>query len=478
MKTRTTQELVDLVKDLPNKDKYIYFIGTLINKNAFNKSVYLSSENLRRTFGNDYPIIKQFLLDNNLITVSKYYGDKFFSYSYKLTFSNKNIIDYELVDIQLINKINRFIEANYAALPSFLKKMGNNLDKLMISSELKNKLLEDGIEINDEILLTKQENFSNLIKRNKNGRVFNTITSMKRIYRELLHVNGEQLVEIDGKNAQLICLQRMVPSDISFSGDVTSGVFYEKLATYLNEDITNDGDRKDFKQKFMNSFLTNPAKACVKNSKFGLAMKALYPKTYDFIINFDLNESKAGLFQQKEAEFFIDIISQNLIDSDIFCISIHDAILIKASDLDKVIFIFNELSNKHFSYEIPTSFKHYIKSPTPCTPPISKIQVKGIYIEVDNIEVDIVVDSVLSGISSQGGVQSKNLIKSEETRNKFNLVINRYVDEGKELPSIRKLAIECGINPKRIQKYLKEMKSEMNIITNKLIEKHNYYEEL
>jgi hypothetical protein len=85
MVIKTTQQLLNLVEHLPNKESHLYFVHQLISKKAGKKFIFLSSKQLRITFGENYSDITRYLTSIGVIEISRWYtSDKYYCNKFSL----------------------------------------------------------------------------------------------------------------------------------------------------------------------------------------------------------------------------------------------------------------------------------------------------------------------------------------------------------------------------------------------------------
>jgi hypothetical protein len=171
MQTKTvkcTQEIINLLEsdfknNLPLKDKHVYFIDTLIRRGAKRNPIYLSSKNLKITFGDRHykNIVDYFVEKGSIETFENYQQNSYPYNTYKLSINTNKIVEYELTHKQLIKKINYFHQTNYDSLLDFEKQVLNNIEQLQLPSKYKIPSL----------YMTKSKN---------TGRLFHTLTNLPK----------------------------------------------------------------------------------------------------------------------------------------------------------------------------------------------------------------------------------------------------------------------------------------------------------
>jgi hypothetical protein len=322
---KSTQEIINLLEsdfkdNLQLKDKHFYFIDTLIRNRADRKSIYLSSKLLKKTFGDrPYKAIVNYFVDHGIVECYSNYQEGGYYYNkYKLLYSVKKLVEYQLTYKPLIKIIDYFHQTNYNSLLDFEKQVLHNIEQLQLPSNF---------DI-PKLYISKSKN---------TGRLFHTLTNMPEKQRiRLKHVDNIRLGELDGKNAQLVMLSDMFNDDEVFNDAVYGGEFYQQLASEMGIDISIDSKKREFKRKFFNSILFNSNRAVIANSKYGVAFKKLYPITFHHLIEMDKHISKARQLQRSESNLFINNITRDLVKNGLFVIPIHDAFIINMDDIDKV----------------------------------------------------------------------------------------------------------------------------------------------
>lgn len=448
MKIKTTSQILQLVSSQPNKDALLYFIHLILKRNT-NKDVFLYSQILKKTFGDrNYKSIINQLIEIGIIERLTNYRDKEYAYyTYKIKFphSKKELINYEINDKKLIRRVEYIIENNYEKLTPELKQVLRNIETLAITPELLSELKKDGVELEDEVFLTNNSLFKPRINQSKSGRVHHTLTNLNKRYRKKLTSTCGNLVEIDTKNAQLIFLSQLCPKDSIFNDDAFGGVFYNRLADKMGVDISDKSYKDEFKSKFFKTILCNENKAVVANNKYTKAFKKLYPEMFDYLIYLNQDSTKANKLQEMESEFFITNILRDLVESKLFAIPIHDAMIVLEKDIDIVMSIINEHSMAFFNRYIPISIERY----TICSTPFeTALHIK----EEERTREDN--NKCISSANNKGIEQNKNHIKSQETIDKISIAILKLKEEGLKITT-RKIQAISGVSTASVNKHYK-----------------------
>lgn len=459
MKIKTTSQILRLVSSLPNKDALLYFTYQVLKRNT-NKDVYLSSQLLKKTFGDrDYKSIINQLIELGIVEVFTNYRDKqypYFTYKLQLPHSKKDLVDHEITDTKLINRVEYIIENKYEMLPPYIKQVLQNIESLLITDELLAELKNDGIQLEDDVFFTNNSDFKPRITQSKTGRVHHTLTNLNKKYRKRLSSTHGNLIEIDAKNAQLIFLSQLCPFDTNFNEDVFGGVFYDKLSMIMGMDITKKSDKGEFKRKFFNTILCNENKAVIANNKFTNAFSTLYPIMFNFLITLNQDSTKATLLQELEAEFFITNILKDIIQLKLFVIPIHDAVIVLEKDIEAVMKIINNHSIAFFNRHITTSIEHYTFCSTPCDSTlliIEKEETRRRRKENNN--------KCICSANVKGVEQNKNQIKSQETINKITNAILKLKEEGARVTT-RNIQAKSGVSTASVNKHYKAILSDLS----------------
>lgn len=445
---QSTQALISLVdsdfeSNTTLKDKHLYFIDTLIRHKADKKAKYLSSERLKKTFGDrQYLEIINYFIKNGIIERSKCYQDGGYPYfKYKLLIGTIKLVDYEITSVGLLNTIQYFHNTNYNNLNPVEKQVLENIQKLQLPSAIKTPKLY-------------------MSKSKKTGRLFHTLTSLPRKYRQYLrHIDGYELLELDGKGAQLVMLSNEYPYDEAFNDAVYSGEIYKIIADEMGVDISTQDAKDKFKKQFFNTVIFNQNPSVVANSKYGVAFGKLFPIIYHYLIEFDPSVSKARGLQQQESELFIGNITRDLVNKKLFVVPIHDAVVICKKDMDAAMKIINDNCYGYLGRLMTFSSKEFCPTPYPnCTT----------YINIYNRETEAAGErreSNSRGVyvvqTSKGVGQNKN---SQLQQNKIEVItatIKQLLANNQKI-TIRKIKEQCGVAKATVEKHYKTILSQIS----------------
>lgn len=436
---QSTQEILQLVdsdfnEKITLKDKHLYFIDTLIRNRADKKAKYLSSVLLKRTFGDrTYTSIIEYFIKKGLVERQLNYQDRSHSYyTYTLIASVKNLIGYEITSNSLINTINFFLSTNYSRLNEIEKQVLFNIEKLQLPSAIERP----------KLYITKSPN---------TGRLFHTLTSLKREHRMYLkHIDGHELVEIDGKGAQLVMLSNRYNDDEVFNDAVYSGEIYQIIANEIGVDISSDIARNKFKKQFFNTVIFNQNPSVIGNSKYGIAFKKLFPITFQHLIDIDINVSKAQDLQRQESELFINNITRDLVKKSHFVVPIHDALVVFKKDVDAVMKIINDNCFAFLGRLMSFSTKEFCPTPYPnCTTYINIYSKEEEKEDTQHTGVYVVQNTIRVG-------QNKNNIVRDEKIEVITEAIKTLLSENKKV-TIRKVQEVSGVAKSTVEKHYKQI---------------------
>lgn len=436
---KSTQEIIKIVdtdfnKKTTLKDKHLYFIDTLIRNRADKKMSYLSSALLKRTFGDrTYKSIIEYFVEKGVVERQLNYQEIGYPYyTYKLLAPLKKLVSYEITSKSLMNTINFFHNTNYSNLNEIEKQVLFNIQQLQLPSAIERPTL----------YMTKSQN---------TGRLFHTITSFKREHRMYLkHFDGHELVEIDGKGAQLVMLSNRYNDDEAFNDAVYSGEIYQIIANEIGVDISSDVARNKFKKQFFNSVIFNQNPNVIGNSKYGIAFKNLFPITFQHLIEIDVNTSKAKELQRQESELFINNITRDLVKKGLFVIPIHDALVVFKKDTDSVMKIINDNCYAFLGRLMSFSSKEFCPTPYPnCTTYINIYPKEEEKEDKTHTGVYVVQNTIRVG-------QNKNNLVRDEKIEVITEAIKTLLSENKKV-TIRKVQEVSGVAKSTVEKHYKQI---------------------
>jgi hypothetical protein len=202
----------------------------------------------------------------------------------------------------------------------------------------------------------------------KTRRIFNEISNLPKKIRRQLRIDGEELVEIDMKNAQFALLmyaldnRAMWPlrevnsskakksyADVGWLLDINpeknfysaaqQGSLYEYMASLL--DMTS---RDEVKQYTFEILFGTPE----RHENIYPRLKKYIPNILELIKTFkkDCGYNISILLQNIEASIFVDYFQPFLIYLGIPCVTVHDCLLVKKSDMEKAVHAIRVLSSR------------------------------------------------------------------------------------------------------------------------------------
>lgn len=178
-------------------------------------------------------------------------------------------------------------------------------------------------------------------RSNVNGRVSHNITNMHNSITSII-IEDNDLVQLDLCNSQMKLLASLLPdslkdeSTIRFKDIASRGELYDILGDLCTQGNRSKGKNLAFVVAFGNPGSTTPG---YDN------MKELFPEVVAWSEDFKNKRSKrefAIMLQKKESDLFIDGLFAKLIKKDYFCVTKHDSLIVKRSELDSVIGVLEE----------------------------------------------------------------------------------------------------------------------------------------
>lgn len=326
----TTSNCIDLL------DHFIFSYYT------YNKlSITISSKWLKLLYGNQYPLIIKWLINNNIIELHKNYSVGRKSKKYKLTsyitqngFISNNV------------KINNKLEIKKAKYKKLNQKIvTTNIDDTVINhleSSLKQininykcakeKLLE--LNLTDNSYKVNSNNIEKINKGHiysgfdKYGRFHTNWTVLKKeIRKTCVNINGNSITELDIQNSQpfflLLIMKQQGFIEDQYYKNVLDGSFYDTISNLLNL------NRKEVKTEVFKILYGRTRK---KLNTIDLAFKTLYPLTWQFLIDYKIKlgyyKLIARQLQMIESNFIFNIIIPEIIKwKKIPIITVHDSII-------------------------------------------------------------------------------------------------------------------------------------------------------
>lgn len=183
-----------------------------------------------------------------------------------------------------------------------------------------------------------------LIKRSlTNDRLNHILTSSKREIKMYGTLYGEEVACVDLCNSQPLLIASMFPDVLNLVNDAVSGRFYEelmKLSGIAFRNLMKEDALGCLYRHEINGVFIPWRESDYKRKEATLAIEERYPSLLDRIDQQRLKSGKVGYFpirlQKLEAKIFIDGILSQAQARGIPAIPIHDSLLVRISDAQKV----------------------------------------------------------------------------------------------------------------------------------------------
>lgn len=362
------------------KTMYIVdIVHSFISKYYFKKEIIfnLSSLILKSKYGKHYNKYIEFLLDSNIICVTKNYSSGNFCREYLL---NENIIN---------GKMSRIKNRDRILLRKYRERiLGyiNDKECSIISPDIKGKLTECLFDVtidkNNSIKLLDKDNMDKITYQknvysiesiyNNNifchfdsyGRMHTNYTTLRsNIRKNCLSINGNELSELDIKNSQPLLLCKVIEENFKlYDIDETEYRFYKNL--------THSGNFYQYIMDNTNISSLKEAKRVVYTTLFGenksqtdYIFSSLFPSIFGFIkkykhINKD-HRSMAHRLQYLESDLIFNKIIKKIFNiyPEIKLITIHDSIMFEKKYENIIKDIFLNILKNEFNYDNVLSSK-------------------------------------------------------------------------------------------------------------------------
>lgn len=357
-------------------DYLIDFIHSLVHKYYFKKinEYNLHSKFLKKKYGSNYALYKDYLLDKGLIILKRNYR------------VNKNAKIYKLEpdilksDFSRHYNIDKFLIKKYKKRRTELELSDcecNNIDKL-IKSKLINDLYKIDLHISDANDIISKVKDKDIYNKNKYsiecleknnifynfdiyGRFHTNFTTLKsEIRKNCLYFGNEKLVELDINNSQPLFFAKLLYEtntnlvDVfefdNYKNLVTKGDFYQYLMDNSKTIIGKEIDRKTaksytYKVLFGRNYITSYADKL---------FQSLFPTIYIFIKDYKYREKDYRIIshelQKNESNLIFNKVVKNIFNEypNIPIITIHDSIMFPESYYEKINEIFQLIINLEF----------------------------------------------------------------------------------------------------------------------------------
>lgn len=441
-----------------HQEKYLYFLSLLSNKNQIR---CLSSKFLKSSLGKNKTSLSYKSIIINLINEGIVEcdwkivpGKKSLGYKISNKFFTSQTVEYKLTNQKIINKVQYALMGKFDILPEYLKQMKTNIGDLTCN----------GVPV-----------IVGNVKVGRTGRVYNMLTSSKKDDRAFMYKNSDTLSELDIVAAQpyffgliitsqmgILSMDEYMPDDLrNYIDLVIDGSIYEFIADKIGKDISEKKIRNEFKVKVFKHYFFNPRYKSMTNTEIGKVIIEYFPTIHKFIVDNYINKNKtlAGELQNFESNFIINNIFKSLVDSNIWAVTLHDAVICKTSDSEYVASLINSHISS-FLFSVPVKIKGI---DTFCTPTSTK-KLKDHLLSNNTTTTTVLYNLVtFEPESDKVGVQNK--IKNEKNikvgvanTNKIDELFDNWNFQMNGKITIRKVAELTGISKKTIQKYWKTFK--------------------
>ena len=440
-----------------HKEKYLYFLSLLSTKN---KIRCLSSKFLKSSLGKNktslsYKSIIVNLINEGIVECDWKIvpGKKSLGYKISNKFFTSQTVEYKLTNQKIINKVQYALMSKFDILPEYLKQMKTNIGDLTCN----------GIPV-----------IVGNVKVGRTGRVYNMLTNSKRVDRAFMYQNTNTLSELDITAAQpyffgllitshlgILSMDEEMPDDLrNYIDLVVDGTIYEFIANKIGKDISNDSIRSKFKINVFKHYFFNPKFTSMSNTEIGKVFIEYFPTLHKFIVDNYINKNKtlAGELQNFESNFIINNIFKSLVDSDIWAVTLHDAVICKTSDSEYVAYLINSYINS-FLFSVPVKIKGIDTfCPTPSTE-ILKDHLPSI-----SGSSTVLYNLVTFEPESQGVGQNKNDITKDKNRDKIYDTLEIWAFNKNGKVTIRKVAELTDMSKKTIEKHWNSFKMKAHSI--------------
>jgi hypothetical protein len=302
------------------------------------KFIQMPANDIKKILGGNYKNYLIYMIDNDIIRINNSYRTGDFTKRYKINqdrISEINLLLNTLTETEIITPgLNKY----YEYVINCTKKITINYADA-INYVNKSKILNNTLESKELLMYSinsiRNNNF--FAKVDSRGRLYTNIVNLKReVRREHLRLDGEKLKEVDITNSQCyflhLWMKEMNIIDELFAEDVINGNIYVKIMNYFNL------NKKEAKTKVY-VFIFG------KNYRIDNFFKTTYPNVCKFLKDRkkELSSYKevSHILQKKEAEFMFNVITKILMEKNIEFTTIHDAVLVKEINYNKVNDIMN-----------------------------------------------------------------------------------------------------------------------------------------
>jgi hypothetical protein len=305
---------------------------------AFDEPVSIHKETLSRRFRIHrhlyYNHFLTLLKDIDVIKIDEWYKVGSQSKGYKINKKVLKSVYGEIVWIEPTDPTDRYKYKNkeeWIKLFPENKNLIENHYKCLINIEELERELKTQVVLG-EIGIDKYFSFLNqslifnqkyfwFARKDGRGRFYSSFTSLPKVIRKHITLDGSFVCEIDLKNAMPLFVSYVVDNK-DYRDDCLKGVFWEKIANHLQI------EKAEVKVLFFTDIMYNNT---LRKTKMYRAVEELYPGLYDMI---DEVKQRGDIYEK-----YTDLESKIFIDGmKIFefpYLSIHDCLVVRNIDIDK-----------------------------------------------------------------------------------------------------------------------------------------------
>lgn len=165
------------------------------------------------------------------------------------------------------------------------------------------------------------QRFFYFVRKDGRGRFYSSFSTLPKIVRKHITIDGSFVCEIDLKNALPLFISYKIDNK-DFRKDCLEGIFWDKVSKYTNI------EREVVKKSFMSEIVYNKTE---RKTKLYVGLEELYPGLYEKI---DEIKSRGDMFEK-----YTDLESKIFVDGmktfDFPYLSIHDCIVVRNRERDR-----------------------------------------------------------------------------------------------------------------------------------------------
>ncbi len=340
------KQYFDAICKFINIVRYRHFKEHL-SKNQF---VNLNYNNLLNSLGkckltrkNIFPIIRKWLLENIVERDGRYQIDvKSYGYRFREGYKGGKF--------SLIKTRTRFKPLyNQPKLPLHIKLL-EDMKRIKINENYKNEQInnEDTKKLYNQVAEDiKDQNYWIKWEGEKGGRLYSTFTNCPSPLRKYFEVDKTKLIQLDIGNCHPLLysmhLKKTGIIDEKYNNAVETNQFYNLFKKYNIKDIKLEIRRLFYGSNKLRTSIRQP-------------FKMEFPEVYADMFEYKKKNSFASFLQLIEKRFVLDNCVRQMQLKGIFCITIHDAFLIKPEDQARATEIIQSEAMK-LNIKIPLTIK-------------------------------------------------------------------------------------------------------------------------